>query len=127
MLYRLLADAAVALHAAFVLFVVFGGLLLRRWPRSAWVHLPAAAWGVGIELTGWICPLTPLENHLRQIGGEAGYRGGFVEHYLLPALYPDGLSRGVQFLLGGAVLLFNAAVYLRWIRGRRNAVSSLGT
>jgi hypothetical protein len=109
--YRLLAGAVVALHLAFVLFVVLGGLAVRRWPRLAWLHLPAAAWGVWIEASGGICPLTPLENHLRQLGSEPGYRGGFVEHYLLPALYPEGLTRTVQFVLAAAVLAINAAAY----------------
>jgi hypothetical protein len=114
MLYRLLADAVVLLHSAFVLFVVFGGLLALRWPRAAWAHLPAAVWGAGIEMAGGICPLTPLENRLRRLGGEGGYAGGFVEHYVLPALYPAGLTRGVQWALAALVVGINAAVY-GWI------------
>jgi hypothetical protein len=94
-----------------VLFVVLGGLAVRRWPRLAWIHLPAVAWGIWIEISGGICPLTPLENHLRQLGSEPGYRGGFVEHYLLPALYPDGLSRALQMALAVAVLAINAGAY----------------
>lgn len=111
MLYRLLADLVVLLHAGFVLFVVLGGLGALRWPRVLWFHVPAALWGAGIEFLGGICPLTPLENHLRRLGGEAGYAGGFVEHYLLPVLYPDGLTRGAQLALGLFVVLFNSVVY----------------
>jgi uncharacterized membrane protein YhhN len=95
MLYRWLADLVVVLHFGFVLFVVGGGLLALRWPRLARVHLPTAVWGVLIEFGGWLCPLTPLENWLRRRSGGAGYAGGFVEHYVLPVLYPSGLTRGV--------------------------------
>jgi hypothetical protein len=120
--YGWLADLVLVLHAAFVLFAVLGGVLAARWPRAAWVHLPAAAWASLIEFRGWICPLTPLENGLRSLAGQAGYSGGFVEHYLLAWLYPAGLTRNVQLVLGLAVLLFNVAVYA-WVwarsRGRR--------
>lgn len=116
--YLLLADLVVVVHLAFVAFVVLGGLLALRWPWVAALHLPAAAWGVLIEFGGWICPLTPLENALRQRGGEAGYSGGFVERYLLSILYPDGLTRGVQVALGLIVLAVNAAVY-GWLLARR--------
>ena len=120
MLYRLLADLVVLVHSGFVLFVVLGGLLVLRWPRAAWVHLPAALWGAGIEFLGGICPLTPLENHLRRLGGEAGYTGGFVEHYVLPVLYPEGLTRGVQLVLGAFVLVLNIVVYaIAWRRRSR--------
>jgi hypothetical protein len=119
MLYRFLADLVVVVHFGFVLFVVLGGLLALRWPRVAWLHLPAAAWGAGIEFAAGICPLTPLENRLRQMGGEAGYAGGFVEHYLLPVLYPDGLTREVQLGLGAFVIGLNLAVYfVVWRRAR---------
>lgn len=127
MLYRALADAVVVLHVAFVLFVVLGGLAALRWPRAAWLHLPAALWGAGIEFAGGICPLTPVENRLRSLGGEAGYEGGFVEHYLLPVLYPSGLTREVQVALGIAVLAVNVAVYatvVRRARRRRAQMSS---
>lgn len=117
--YRLAADALVVLHLAFVLFVIGGGLLALRDRRFAWLHLPAAAWGAGIELAGGVCPLTPVENHLRRLGGEAGYAGGFVEHYLLPALYPSGLTRRVEIVLGIAVLVGNALIYWRVIRRAR--------
>ena len=120
MLYRLLADLVVVLHCGFVLFVVLGGLLALRWPWAAWLHLPAALWGAGIEFAAGICPLTPLENHLRRLGGEAGYAGGFVEHYLLPVLYPDGLTRTVQLALGTFVVTLNLVVYaILWRRSRR--------
>lgn len=118
MLYRLLADALVVVHLAFVLFVVLGGLLVLRWPRAAWVHLPAAVWGAWIEWAGWICPLTPLENRLRERGGQSGYHTTFVEQYVLPVLYPPGLSREVQWVLGALVVAVNVAVYL-WVLRRR--------
>jgi len=120
MLYRVLADAVLVLHLAFILFVVFGGLLVLRYPRLAWLHLPAAAWGVLIEFAGWICPLTPLEKHLRIQGGEAGYAGGFINHYLLPLIYPDGLTRELQWLAGALLIAINAAIYLKLWRGRRD-------
>jgi hypothetical protein len=120
MLYRFLADLVVVLHLAFVLFVVLGGLLALRWPRAAWFHLPAAVWGAGIEFVQGVCPLTPLENHLRRLGGESGYSGGFVEHYVLPVLYPADLNREVQLGLGIFVLLLNLSVYaVVWRRRRR--------
>ena len=112
MMYRLLADATVVIHLGFVLFVVFGGLLVLRRPALAWVHLPAAAWGAWIEFAGWLCPLTPLENWLREQGGRPAYASGFVEHYLLPVLYPPLLSRELQWVLGGIVLVINAIVYI---------------
>jgi hypothetical protein len=111
MMYRILADLVVGVHALFVAFVVIGGLLALRWPWVAALHLPAAVWGALIEFQGWICPLTPLEKSLRAAAGEAGYRGGFIEHYLLPALYPAGLTRGVQLALGSAVIAVNLVVY----------------
>ena len=110
--YRLLADALAVLHLGFVVFVVCGGLLVlwRRW--MAFVHLPAAAWGVYIEFAGWICPLTPLENRLRELGGGTAYSGDFVERYLIPVLYPSDLRRDVQIVLGVFALAVNIAVYL---------------
>ena len=119
MIHSLLADLVVAAHLAFVLFCALGGLLVLRWPRAAWLHLPALLWGVAIELSGGICPLTPLENRLRERAGEAGYRGGFVEHHLLPVIYPPGLTREAQLGLGGALALGNAALYLAVWRRRR--------
>ena len=120
-LYLALADILVVLHLAFVAFVVLGGLLAFRWHRAPWIHLPAALWGFLIEVFGWICPLTPLEVRLRQLGGEAGYEGGFVEHYLLPVLYPSGLTREHQLILGALVVLVNLVVYGLWIRRKRRA------
>jgi hypothetical protein len=119
MLYSFLADVTVALHLAFVAFVILGGLLVMRWRRVAWVHLPAAAWGAWIEFAGWICPLTPLENWLRRAGGEPAYTSSFVEEYLLPVLYPASLSRDVQWALGALVLLINAGIYAIVFRRRR--------
>lgn len=113
-----LADAVVLVHLLFIAFVVAGAALLWRWPRLVWLHLPAAAWGAFVEFSGAICPLTPLENRLRALAGEAGYAQGFVEHYLL-ALYPQALTREVQLALGGAVLLLNLLLYALWLRSRR--------
>ena len=111
MAYRILADLVVGAHALFVAFVVLGGLLALRWPWAAAAHLPAAVWGALIELRGWICPLTPLEKSLRASAGQAGYEGGFIDHYLLPVLYPTGLTRGVQLVLGAVVIAVNLVVY----------------
>jgi hypothetical protein len=120
MSYRLLADLVLIVHAGFVAFVVLGALLMLRWPRIAWVHGPVVLWGAGIEFLGGICPLTPLENHWRRSARELGYPGGFVEHYLMSALYPDGLTRQVQLALGALVLLVNAAIYT-WVFWRRRS------
>lgn len=114
-----LADAIVAIHATFVLFVVFGGMLAWRWPRAAWIHLPAVAWGAGIEFLGWICPLTPLENRFRGLAYEPGYTGDFAAKYIFPVLYPESFTRGVQIALGFGVLALNAVIYLRAVRRRR--------
>ena len=116
--YRPLADLVLILHAVFVAFVMLGALAVLRWPRMAWVHVPVALWGAGIEFLGGICPLTPLENHWRRLAGEQGYPGGFVEHYVVAILYPEGLTRQVQFVLGGFVLLVNVAIYA-WVLWRR--------
>lgn len=119
-MYGALADAVVVVHLLFVVFVVLGGLLVLRWPRLAWVHLPAAGWGFLIELFGWICPLTPLENELRRRGGDQGYEGGFIEHYLLPVLYPGELTRETQLVLALLVLVINVVAYsLLWRSLRR--------
>jgi hypothetical protein len=122
MVYGLGADFVVAFHFIFVLFVVLGGLLVWRWPRVAWVHLPCATWGALIELTGLICPLTPLEKWLREQAGVASYEGGFIAHYIVPILYPAGLTRGAQLVLGAFVVVLNVAVYAglwRAVRSRR--------
>lgn len=112
MIYRLLADIVVITHLLFILFVLFGGLLglWRKW--VLWLHLPAAAWGAAIEFSGWICPLTFLENRLRTAGGERGYSGGFIDYYLIPIIYPSGLTSGMQMALGITVLLLNISVYV---------------
>jgi hypothetical protein len=120
MLYRALADLVVVVHLAFIAFVVAGGLLVR-WRRGiAWLHLPCALYGAAIELVGWVCPLTPLENHLRRLGGERGYAGGFVEHYLVPIIYPRALTPGAQVALGVVVAAVNVAIYA-WALGRRRS------
>jgi len=119
MIYRLAADALVLLHLAFVLFVLFGALAVARWPRLLPVHLAALAWGAWVELAGRICPLTPLENTLRRLAGEQGYAGSFVEHYLLPIVYPPGLTRDGQIALGVGVLTLNLLLYLLLLRRRR--------
>jgi len=119
MSYLLSADIVLLLHASFVLFVVFGGLAVLRWRRVAWFHLPAALWGVIIELGGWICPLTYLENHLRRMGGGAGYSVTFIERYLMPLLYPLGLTRHTQLVFGISALVINLAIYIRLWRNRR--------
>ena len=111
MLVRVLADLVVLFHVAFVVFVVAGGLLVARRPWVAYLHVPAALWGIAIELCGWICPLTPLENWLRARGGGVTYPGGFVEHWVLPVLYPAALTRETQLVLAALVLLVNAVVY----------------
>jgi hypothetical protein len=120
--YHLLADIVVLAHFGFVLFVVLGGLLVLRWPRLAWVHLPTAAWGAWVEFTGRICPLTPLEKALRRQAGEAIYSGDFVTHYVLPVLYPIGLTRTIQLVLGVTVVALNLAVY--WLMLRRRGLRS---
>lgn len=126
MVYQLLADLVVVLHFGFVVFAVAGALLVLRWRRVVWAHVPAAVWAALIEFAGWICPLTPLENWLRLQGGGGGYRGGFVDHYILPILYPGGLTRSAQIVLGLLVLLVNAAIYgwLLWSVSRGRASSS---
>ncbi len=121
MMFQALADLTVVVHAAFVAFVVLGGLLVVRWPRVAWVHLPAVAWGAWIECAGSICPLTPLENWLRQRAGQAAYDASFVEEYLLPVLYPAALTRELQVALGVLVLIVNAVPYAILIRRGRAA------
>ncbi len=119
MIYRALADLVLVLHLAFIVFVVAGGLLALRWGWAPLVHLPAALWGVFVEVSGRVCPLTPLENALDRAAGASGYSGGFIEHYLVPAIYPSALSHPVQLVLGGLVVLANALVYaVVWQRHR---------
>ena len=117
MTWRLLADAVLVLHFAFIAFVVLGGIAVLRWPRLAWLHLPAVAWAAWISFIAGICPLTPLENRLRVLGGESGYSDGFIHHYLTSMIYPAGLTRTVQIGLGVFVIAVNVAAYLRlWRR-----------
>jgi len=111
MFYTLTADAIVVLHLAFVVFVVAGGLLVFRWRRVALLHLPAVVWAALLEFRGWLCPLTPLELKLRASGGQAGYGGGFIEHYILPVLYPAELDKAMQIEIGSLVIAVNIAVY----------------
>lgn len=118
MWYRLGADLVLLFHLAFVLFVLAGGLLVLKWPRLAWLHLPAVAWSAVIEFTGWICPLTPLENVLRALAGAATYDSDFIEHHILPLLYPAELTRDIQLILGMIVIGVNIAVY-GWLWRRR--------
>lgn len=118
--YALAAEAVVLLHLLFIGFVVLGAALLPRWPRLVWLHVPALLWGVYVELSGSLCPLTPLENHLRALAGAHGYGGGFIEHYLLPLLYPMGLTRELQWVLALGVAGVNLELYGRWlVRSRR--------
>ena len=121
MAYRAAADAILVAHLAFVLFVVFGAFLVLRWPRFAWLHLPAVVWAAFIEFSGTICPLTPLEVALSQRAGRAGYVGGFIDHYVVSLLYPDGLTQNTQAMLGAAVVVINAAIYMVAFRRRRTS------
>ncbi|MBW1916744.1 MAG: DUF2784 domain-containing protein [Deltaproteobacteria bacterium] len=111
MAYRFLAEVIVIIHLAFVVFVLLGGFLVLKSKRAAWLHLPAVLWAAAVEFTGWVCPLTPLENWLRQQAGGAAYHSGFVAHYLLPCLYPTFLTRHLQILLGCLVLALNLVIY----------------
>jgi Protein of Unknown function (DUF2784) len=125
------ADALVLLHAAFIVFALFGGLLAWRRRGWMWLHLPAAAWAATVVIMGWICPLTPWEQRLRAAAGQQGYSGGFIEHYVLAAIYPEGLTRTVQIALGAGVIAFNLLVYLLvWRRAAsapRRAARGSGT
>lgn len=123
MMYRLLADTTLVVHFAFVLFVALGGLLVLLWRWIAWIHLPAVAWGAFVEFSGRICPLTPLESWLRERGGQQGYDGGFIEHYITAWIYPDGLTREMQIALGASALAINVIVYgiVAWRARRRRA------
>ena len=118
----MVADFVVVAHSLFVLFVMFGGLLVLRWWRVIYLHLPAVAWGAFIEFAGGICPLTPLENSLRSSAGQAGYQGGFVEHYILPVLYPAGLTRNTQVVLGTIVIAINLVIYSLIVARRRKVL-----
>ena len=128
MLSRIAADLVLITHLMFIVFVVAGGLLVIRWPRLAWLHLPAAAWGAYVEIAARICPLTYLENSLRVRAGQAGYDGSFIEQYVLPIIYPAGLTRSLQWWLAGLVITVNVLVYgyvlLRRRKARINGVGS---
>ena len=127
MFYRIAADLVLALHLGFIAFVVLGGLLILRYRWVAYVHVPAAVWGAFVEITGRICPLTIWENSFRQSAGESGYSESFVEHYLLPVIYPAGLTRSIQFWIAGCVIIVNVVIYAwllyRWKRGREEEFS----
>ncbi|QPK63958.1 DUF2784 domain-containing protein [Methylomonas sp. LL1] len=123
MWFRLAADAVLIAHLAFILFVVVGAILTVRWHWLPVLHLPAAAWGFLVEITGRICPLTYLENHLRRMAGQAGYHDSFIEHYLLNIIYPAGLTPQMQYILAGLVLLVNMGIYGWLIRRRSNRLS----
>ena len=111
MLYRVFADLVLVAHAAFVTFAILGGFLALRWHWLPWLHVPAVSWGGVVEFTGWVCPLTPLENSLRNAGGGGAYSGEFIERYLFPLLYSTTLTRSDQIVLGVGLLLINVAVY----------------
>jgi len=118
MTYRILADLVLVIHGLFVAFVVFGGLLALWKPRTAFWHLPALAWGAMVIGMGWICPLTPLEVSLRERAGQEGYAGGFIEHYVLGIIYPEGITRAMQMLLAAVLIVGNIVVYTVWARRR---------
>ena len=128
MIYRIAADCVLLLHLAFTLFAVLGGLLVLRRPSLLWLHLGAVFWGVVIELADWICPLTPLENFLRGRGGEAGYAGGFIEHYVALLLYPENLTIELRYLLGMTLIAANLVIYgyvfLQRRRRRKNSIDN---
>lgn len=117
---QLLADLLLIVHAAFIAFAVLGGLLALHRRRWAWLHVPAAVWAATVVIMGWTCPLTPWEQHFRLAAGQQGFSGGFIEHYLMSAIYPDGLTRTVQIGLGAGVVLLNSGVYALVWRASRN-------
>lgn len=121
MLYRVLAESILVVHFAFIAFALFGGFLVIRYRRVMFLHLPCLAWGIYIELSGGICPLTPLENRMRRAAGDAGYEGGFIEHYLIAIIYPDGLTHTMQFALAGILVTLNVIAYALVIRKHRKA------
>ena len=121
MFTRVLVDIVVTTHLAFIVFVLFGGLLALRWRWIPWIHLPAAAWGMSVALAGWLCPLTPIENALRRASGSSGYEGGFIDHYLSPIIYPAGLTRELQVFFGLLVIAVNLIVYFG-VRHRARAL-----
>lgn len=116
MTYQFAAAAVALIHLAFIVFVLLGGLLLLKWPRLAWIHVPAAVWGVLIEFFGWWCPLTKWENYFLREAGRAGYDSGFVAHYIMPLIYPAGLTRGTEIAIGILVLIVNVSIYMKVFR-----------
>ena len=126
-MYILLADAIIVAHFLFIVFVIGGGLLVIYWPRLAWTHLPAAIWGAIVEFTGWICPLTPLENRFRELGGGDLYSGDFIAQYLLAVIYPEKLTVEIQIVLGCLVIAINILFYTLAIRKYRHSSKILGT
>jgi hypothetical protein len=120
--YDFLANVIVGFHFLFILFVVFGGWLVIRYPKIAFVHLPAAFWGALVEYSGWICPLTPLENHLRNLAGETSYSGDFIQRYLIPVMYPENLTPKIQLVLGSIVVIVNVIVYMIAVRKYRQRI-----
>ena len=119
--YKFLADLIVLIHFSFILFVVFGGFMALKWKKLIYIHIPAALWGTAISIIGWVCPLTPLEIELRVRAGSGSYTGGFIDHYLIPIIYPPGLTRGIQYYLAAGVIIINAtAYYLFWRKYRKS-------
>ena len=123
MLYRVLADLVLGVHFIFIVYAILGGLLVLKWGWTAAVHIPVFLWGVLIEASGWICPLTPLENELRAAAGLAGYSSSFIDHYLIPVVYPENLTRAIQWVLAGVVLLVNGVIYGLVIYKRKRSAS----
>lgn len=122
MIYLWISNTILIIHGLFIVFVMAGGLLVLRWPRLIWLHLPAVIWGILVEMRGWICPLTPWENHFRELAGQAAYEGGFIAEYLLPLIYPHDLTRETQLVLGGIVFTVNLLVYLLiWQRWKKQS------
>ena len=119
--YNILADVIVGTHFLFIVFVVCGGLLVIRWPKIAFIHLPAAIWGAAVELFGWICPLTPFENHFRSLAGISSYEGDFIVRYLIPIIYPDNLTINIQIFLGILVIVINVIFYFIAVRKNRRS------
>jgi hypothetical protein len=117
--YNVLANAIVLAHFLFIAFIICGGLLVIRWPHIAIVHLPAAVWGAVVEIFGWVCPLTPLENHFRLLEGDSSYRGDFITRYLLPVIYPEYLTTEIQQFFGGLVIIINLIFYIIAIQKQR--------
>ncbi len=118
-MHKILADTIVIIHFLFIIFVITGGLLVILWPKMAFVHIPAAIWGAAVEIFGWICPLTPMENRFRDLAGETAYSGDFIGRHVLPVIYPENLTAEIQYILGGLVITVNVMIYFIVIRRRR--------